>query len=203
MQDEPTRRRVIVAITGATGAVFGVRTLQRLQEFDVETHLVVSGWGMRTLAHETSLGPDDLKGIADFVYRPGDQGAAISSGSFRTAGMIVAPCSVKTVAAIASGYASDLIPRAADVVLKERRSLVLLVRESPLSEIHLDNMLKLSRMGVSIVPPVPAFYNHPSSIAELIDHVVTRALDQLGLESYSTPRWDGRMGQQRVADASQ
>jgi len=185
--------RIVVAITGATGSTFGVRTLERLREFDVETHLVVSGWGMRTLAHETGITASELKSLADVLHRPGDQGAAISSGSFRTDGMIVAPCSVKTLAAIATGYANDLVARAADVVLKERRPLVLMVRESPLSEIHLENMLRLSRMGVSIVPPMPAFYNHPQSIGDIVDHLVARLCDQFGIATDLSERWQGEM----------
>jgi len=187
------RKRLIVAITGASGAVFGVRTLQRAREFDIETHLIVSAWGAQTLQHETRLTKKDLSSIADVVHRPGDQAASISSGSFDTLGMVVAPCSVKTLAAIASGFADDLVARAADVVLKERRQLVLMVRESPLSAIHLENMLKLSRLGVTIMPPMPAFYNHPESLEDMIDHVVTRTLDQFGLRSDTTPRWDGKL----------
>lgn len=196
MTEEPTtdqRRRVIVAITGATGAVFGVRTLQRLRDFDVETHLIVSSWGARTIEHETKWSAAEVRDMADVVHKPGDQAATVSSGSFITHGMVIAPCSVKTVAAIAAGYASDLVSRAADVVIKERRPLVLMVRESPLSEIHLENMARLARIGASIVPPMPAFYNQPASLEEMVDHIVTRALDQLGLHSTVTPRWDGRM----------
>lgn len=187
------RKRVIVAITGASGSIFGVRLLERLREFDVETHLVVSAWGARTLEHETGRSLADVRALADVVHKPGDQGATISSGSFRTEGMVVAPCSVKTLAAIAAGYAEDLVARAADVVLKERRRLVLLVREAPLSEIHLENMLKLARMGVSIIPPVPAFYNQPKTLEDAVDHILTRALDQVGFESQLTPRWDGNV----------
>lgn len=187
------RRRIVVAITGATGAVFGVRLLERLREFDVESHLIVSSWGARTIEHETKYSVADVRALADVVHKPNDQAATVSSGSFLTAGMIVAPCSVKTLAAIATGYASDLVARAADVVLKERRPLVLMVRESPLSEIHLENMTRLARMGASIVPPVPAFYNQPQTLEDLVDHILTRALDQVGLHGSSTPRWDGRM----------
>jgi flavin prenyltransferase len=190
------RQRVIVAITGASGSILGVRTLERLREFDVETHLVVSAWGARTLEHETNYSLAEVRALADVVHRPGDLGATISSGSFRTAGMLVAPCSVKTLAAIAAGYAEDLVARAADVVLKERRRLVLLVREAPLNEIHLENMLRLARMGVSIVPPVPAFYSRPKTLDDAVDHIVTRALDQVGLVSEQTPRWDGNLGRQ-------
>lgn len=187
------RQRFVVAITGASGSIFGIRLLERLREIDVETHLVISPWGARTLEHETTYTVSEVRRLADVVHKPGDQGATISSGSFRTAGMFVAPCSVKTLAAIAAGYADDLIARAADVVLKERRRLVLLVREAPLSEIHLENMLKLARTGVSIVPPVPAFYNHPKTLDDAVDHIVTRALDQVGLPSQATLRWDGNI----------
>jgi 4-hydroxy-3-polyprenylbenzoate decarboxylase len=188
-------------MTGASGAIFGIRLLERLGLLGMETHLIISAWAAKTIQHETQYEVKDVQALADVVYRPGDQAAAISSGSFRTAGMFVAPCSVKMVAAIASGYANDLVARSADVTLKERRRLVLLVRESPLSEIHLENMLKLARIGVSIVPPVPAFYNHPSSLDEMVDHVVTRALDQVGLHSDMTPRWDGRLRPSRSVEA--
>lgn len=188
------RPRLIVGITGATGAIFGVRTLERLREFDVETHLIVSAWGAQTIEHETGRTTKEVRALADVVHRPGDQGATISSGSFETLGMIVAPCSVKSLSAIASGFADDLIARAADVVIKEQRKLVLMVRESPLSPIHLENMLKLARLGVSILPPMPAFYNAPGDVDDLVDHIVTRTLDQVGLHSDSTPRWDGDLG---------
>lgn len=191
--EEQERDRVIVAITGATGAVLGIRVLQRLEEFDVERHLVVSGWGARTIAHETDLDVDAVRGLADVTYRVGDLGARIASGSFVTRGMIVAPCSMKTLAAIAAGVSGDLVSRAADVTLKERRRLVLVVRETPLSEIHLENMLRLARMGVAIVPPMLGFYMRPASLQEMVDHIVTRALDQLGLHSTATPRWDGEL----------
>ncbi len=193
-------RRYIVAITGATGAVFGIRLLERLREFPVETHLVLSPWGARTVTHETGMATSAVGELADVVHRAGDQAATISSGSFTTDGMVVAPCSVKTLAAIASGFAGDLVARAADVTLKERRPLVLMVRESPFNEVHLENMLRLARMGVSIMPPVPAFYNHPETVDDIVDHVVTRTLDQLGLYSDRTPRWDGRMGSTDTVD---
>ena len=149
--------KLIVGITGATGAIFGIRLLEVLRTHAVESHLVVSKWGARTLAHETGYSLEQVQRLATASYSPGDQGAAISSGSFVTSGMVVAPCSVRTLAAIATGQGEHLIHRAADVILKERRKLVLVVRESPLSDIHLENMLKLSRMGVIILPPVPAF----------------------------------------------
>src|ERR1051326_524876 len=156
--------RLIVGITGATGTIFGVRILQMLHGSGVETHLVVSKWGARTLAHETQYSLDYVQSLATQNYGIGAQGAAISSGSFVTMGMVIAPCSMRTLAAIAHGLGDNLIHRAADVILKERRKLVLMVRESPFSEIHLENMLKLARMGVVILPPVPAFYNHPQNL---------------------------------------
>jgi 4-hydroxy-3-polyprenylbenzoate decarboxylase len=173
--------------------VFGVRLLEVLRELDVETHLVISAWGQRTLEHETGLTARQVRGLATAWYSAKDQGALISSGSFVTDGMIVAPCSVKTVAAIAHGLADTLISRAADVALKERRKVALLVREAPLSEIHLANMLTLARAGCVIVPPVPAFYNQPQTIADLVDHVVARTLDQFGLDWPDASRWDGKL----------
>ena len=186
--------RVVVAITGASGAIFGIRLLERLKEFDVEVHLIVSSWGSRTIRHETDFSLKQTLELADVVHKSGDLGAKVSSGSFVTRGMIIAPCSVKTLAAVASGFANDLVSRAADVTLKERRRLVLMVRESPLSEIHLGNMLKLAQMGASIVPPMPAFYDRPQSLDDMVDHVITRVLDQVGLHSESTSRWDGVLG---------
>lgn len=185
--------RIIVAITGATGAIYGVRTLERLRDAGVESHLVISRWGARTLLHETAYSREQVEALAHAVYPPGDMGAAISSGSFRTDGMIVAPCSAKTLGAIAHGVGDSLVHRAADVVLKERRRLVLCVREAPLSEIHLDNMLRLARMGAVVLPPMPAFYNHPATIDDLVDHTVLRLLDQFGLVSDESPRWTGAM----------
>src|SRR6185437_2408084 len=161
--------RLIVGITGATGSIYGVRLLEILKEAGVETHLVISKWGARTLLHETSYTLEQVQELASFSYSPNDQGAALSSGSFVTDAMIVAPCSMRTLAAIASGQGEHLIHRAADVILKERRKLVLAVRETPLNEIHLENMLRLSRMGVVIQPPVPAFYQHPRTIDDIVN----------------------------------
>jgi len=186
--------RLIVGITGATGVIYGVRLLERLRDAGVETHLVISRWGARTLTHETPYSREQVEALAHTTYAPGDMGAAISSGSFQTAGMVIVPCSAKTLAAIAHGFGDGLIHRAADVVLKERRKLLLAVREAPLSDIHLENMLKLSRMGAVILPPVPAFYNNPSSIEEIVDHTVARLLDQFGVEVPGAPRWSGEMG---------
>ena len=187
--------RVIVGITGATGVIYGVRLLERLREAGVETHLVISRWGARTLTHETPYSREQVEALAHTSYAPGDMGAAISSGSFQTAGMVVVPCSAKTLAAIAHGFGDGLIHRAADVVLKERRKLMLVVREAPLSDIHLENMLKLSRMGAVILPPMPAFYNNPRSLTDIVDHTVTRMLDQFAVEvPGGAQRWTGEMG---------
>ena len=191
--DEAKPARLIVGITGATGTIFGVRLLQMLQGSGVETHLVVSRWGARTLAHETPYTLEEVRQMAARHYPAGDQGAPISSGSFVTLGMVVAPCSMRTLSAIAHGAGDNLIHRAADVVLKERRKLVLVARESPLTDIHLENMLKLSRMGVTILPPVPAFYNHPRTLDDMVNHVVMRTLDQFGLHLDLAGRWDGVM----------
>jgi flavin prenyltransferase len=185
--------RLIVAMTGATGTVIAVRLLQMLRKADVETHLVMSKWAVRTLLHETSYGPDDVERLASCVYSPGDQGAAISSGSFLTLGMIVVPCSMRTLGAIAHGVGDNLIHRAADVVLKERRKLVLAVRETPFNDIHLENMLKLSRMGVVICPPMPAFYARPKTVDEIVDWTAARLLDQVGIHTDVVNRWDGEM----------
>jgi flavin prenyltransferase len=190
----PPPRRLIVAITGATGSLFGIRLLQVLKGTDVETHLVLSRWGARTLIHETPFTVAQVRKMATRSYAEGDQGAAVSSGSFVTMGMVIAPCSVKTLGAIAHGHGKDLVHRAADVVLKERRRLVLAVRESPLSEIHLENMLKLSRMGVVIAPPLPAFYNHPQTIDDLVNHTVGRLLDLFDIHTDVAERWEGVLG---------
>jgi len=164
--------KLIVGMTGATGVIYGVRLLQRLREAGAETHLVISKWGVRTLLHETPYSREQVEALASEVYAPNDMGAAISSGSFQADGMIVAPCSVKTLGAIAHGYGDSLVHRAADVTLKERRKLLLAVREAPLSEIHLENMLRLAKMGAVILPPMPAFYMHPQTLDEVIDHTV-------------------------------
>lgn len=185
--------RLVVGITGATGAIFGVRLLQALQHTGVETHLIVSKWGAHTLTEETPYSLDRVREMAAYSYSPSDQSAAVSSGSFLTSGMVIAPCSARTLAAIATGQGDNLIHRAADVVLKERRKLVLLARETPLHEIHLENMLKLARMGAVILPPVPAFYNHPQSIEALVDHVVMRTLDQFGIHTDLTERWGSEL----------
>lgn len=178
--------RLIVGMTGATGAPLGVALLQALRKMpDVETHLVMSKWAKTTIELETPYRARDVAGLADFCHSPADQAATISSGSFRTDGMIVIPCSMKTLAGIRAGYADGLVGRAADVVLKEGRKLVLVPREMPLSTVHLENMLALSHMGVAMVPPMPAFYNHPQSVDDITQHIVARVLDRL--------RWSTRM----------
>ena len=184
-------RRLIVAITGATGTIFGVRLLETLQKTDIETHLVMSKWAVRTLVHETSYTIEQVQQLATRVYPLADQGAAISSGSFITMGMVVVPCSMRTLSAIAHGLGDNLIHRAADVILKERRRLVLAIREAPLSEIHLENMLKLSRMGVGICPPMPAFYTRPQTIDDIVNYTVARLLDQLDIHLEIHNRWIG------------
>jgi 4-hydroxy-3-polyprenylbenzoate decarboxylase len=186
--------RIIVGITGASGAIFGVRTLEALKALQVETHLVVSRWSRATLLHETDYSLDQVEKLASVVHHDDNQSASISSGSFKTDGMIVAPCSMKTLAAIRAGFGDTLICRAADVVLKERRKLVLLARESPFSEIHLENMLALSRMGAIVFPPIPAFYNRPGTVEDIVHHIVGRLLDQFGLEMPGVKRWSGFTG---------
>jgi len=186
-------KRLIVGITGATGAIFGVRLLEALKATGIETHLVLSKWGMQTIEHETSLSVQQVKNLASVVHSEGNMGASISSGSFVTEGMVIAPCSMRTVATIANGSGEHLVHRAADVILKERRRLVLVAREMPLSDIHLENMLKLSRMGVTIMPPMPAFYNHPESIDDIVNHVIARVLDQFGISADFARRWEGQM----------
>jgi 4-hydroxy-3-polyprenylbenzoate decarboxylase len=183
-------KRLIVGITGASGAIYGVRLLEMLRNTDIETHLVMSRWGARTLVHETRYSPEQVQRLATVAHPLTDQGATISSGSFVTMGMVIAPCSARTLAAIAHGLGDHLVHRAADVVLKERRKLVLAVREAPLHEIHLENMLKLSRMGVVIAPPVPAFYSNPSTIDEVVNYTAARLLDQFGIH-VDMARWPG------------
>ncbi|MEN0615631.1 non-oxidative hydroxyarylic acid decarboxylases subunit B [Klebsiella indica] len=184
--------KLIVGMTGATGAPLGVALLRALREMpEVETHLVMSKWAKTTIALETSWNVRQVAELADFSHSPADQAAVISSGSFRCDGMIIIPCSMKTLAGIRAGYAEGLVGRAADVMLKEGRKLVLVPREMPLSTIHLENMLALSRMGVAMVPPMPAYYNHPETIEDVTDHIVTRVLDQFGLEYHKARRWQG------------
>ena len=184
-------QRLVVAITGASGAVYGVRLLERLRELPVETHLIVTRWARVTIEHETSFSFAQVKELADEVHGENDQAAAVSSGSFLTRGMVIAPCSTNTLAAIATGYSHNLVCRAADVTLKERRPLVLAVREAPLSSIHLRNMLALSDLGATIFPPAPAFYHRPQEIADIVDQTTLRILDQFRFELEDGSRWRG------------
>ncbi|ADO54393.1 phenolic acid decarboxylase [Paenibacillus jamilae] len=184
-------KKIIVGISGATGSIFGIRILQQLREAGVQSHLVLSPWAIANIPYETGYTVKEVEAMADAVYSYKDQAARISSGSFRVDGMVVAPCSMKTLASIRIGMADNLLTRSADVILKERKKLLLMTRETPLSSIHLENMLELSRMGVMILPPMPAFYNHPASIEELVDHIVFRALDQFGIVTTAAKRWDG------------
>src|SRR6267143_4170569 len=197
MMNESKPTRLIVGITGASGTIFGVRLLQMLQGSGVETHLIMSKWGARTLIHETDYTVEQVERMATRNYSLGDQGAAISSGSFTTLGMVIAPCSMRTLAAIANGLGDNLIHRAADVILKERRKLVLVVRESPFNDIHLENMLKLSRMGVVILPPLPAFYNQPQNLDDMINHIAMRIIDQFDIHLDVMNRWDGVLSSER------
>ncbi|WP_321968944.1 UbiX family flavin prenyltransferase [Paraburkholderia tropica] len=200
MTSGSTPRRLVVGITGATGTIYGIRALQVLRELGIESHLVVSKAGEMTRDYETDLSRDQLHGLADVVHPIGDVGASIASGSFKTMGMLVAPCSVRTLAEVASGVTTTLLTRAADVVLKERRRLVLMVREAPLHAGHIRNMLAVTEMGGIIHPPVPAFYTHPESVADIVDQSLGRALDCFGIDMPEMPRWDGM--QRRRPDAS-
>jgi 4-hydroxy-3-polyprenylbenzoate decarboxylase len=185
-------KRLIVGITGASGAIYGVRMLEILRQHDgVETHLIVSPSGLRTLEEETGHGAAYLRELADVSYSHKDIGAAVSSGSFRTAGMIVAPCSVRTLSGIAHSYDADLVTRAADVCLKERRRLVLLLRETPLHAGHIELMAQATRNGAVIMPPVPAFYTHPATLDDVVNQTVARALDLFDIDVGLAQRWTG------------
>jgi flavin prenyltransferase len=185
-------RRIIVGITGASGIVYGVRALALLREAGVETHLVISKSAELTLQYETEWSAAEVRALASEVHAHKNIGASIASGSFKTEGMLIAPCSIRTMSEIASGVTASLMSRAADVVLKERRRLVLMVRETPLHGGHLRTMTQLSDMGAIIAPPVPAFYARPSSLEAMVDYTVARALDLFGLNVVALPRWSGR-----------
>jgi 4-hydroxy-3-polyprenylbenzoate decarboxylase len=185
----PERRRMVVGITGATGIVYGVQLLKALRTAGVETHLVVTRPGDQSRAYETDLSAKELRALADIAYPVDDIAAAISSGSFRTMGMIVAPCSMRTLAEIATGVSSNLLSRAADVTLKERRRLVLMVRETPLTAIHIDNMAKVTAAGAIVFPPVPGFYTRPKTIEDIVDHSVGRVLDLFDIDIGLVKRW--------------
>lgn len=188
----PSPKRLIIAITGATGAVYGVRLLQVLREAPgVETHLMVSDAGVLNLHQELDMNRKDVEALAHVVHNVRDIGASIASGSFQSEGMIVAPCSMKSLASIAHGLSDNLITRAADVVLKERRRLVLMVRETPLNLAHLRNMTAVTEMGGIIFPPLPGFYHRPATIAEMVDHTIGRVIDLFPIAHELTPRWNG------------
>lgn len=188
---EPTEPPVIVAISGASGAIYGVEILRALGQLAIPAHAVVTEAGLRTLKHETGLGMDDIRDLAAQVYNIKDIGAAPASGSFKARAMIVAPCSIKTLSGIAGAYAHNLLLRAADVMLKERRPVVLMVRETPLHKGHLDLMRRAADVGCTIMPPVPGFYTKPESIDDIVRHTVGRALDQIGLDNDLVKRWQG------------
>lgn len=186
------KQRLIIAITGATGSVYGVRLLQVLQANpDVETHLLISEAGVLNLHQELDMKRKDVEAFADVVHHVRDVGASIASGSFQSDGMVIAPCSMKTLASVAHGMSDNLITRAADVVLKERRRLILMVRETPFNLAHLRNMTAVTEMGGIIFPPLPGFYHRPQSIQEMVDHTVGRVLDMFALPHELTPRWQG------------
>jgi 4-hydroxy-3-polyprenylbenzoate decarboxylase len=182
-------KRMVVGISGASGVIYGVRTLEALRGCGIETHLVMSRAAQITLAHETDLKVADVEALATTVHRADDIGAPISSGSFRTMGMIVAPCSIRSLSEIASGVTAGLLSRAADVVLKERRRLVLMVRETPLHAGHLRSMLAVTEMGAIISPPVPAFYARPTSLDDMINHTIGRVLDLFDIDTGGVRRW--------------
>lgn len=183
--------RLVVAISGASGAIYGIRALELLKECEIETHLILTVTAMKTIKHETSYDVELVRSLASHVYEEDDLGASISSGSFRTCGMLIVPCSVNSMSGIAIGLSSNLLLRAACVTIKESRKLVLMVRESPLHLVHLRNMVSLAEMGVVVMPPVPAFYNSPNSIKEIVDHSVYRALRCFGVYPNDVNEWSG------------
>ncbi|HBZ05645.1 MAG TPA: 3-octaprenyl-4-hydroxybenzoate carboxy-lyase [Massilia sp.] len=192
----PTRpRRIVVAITGATGAIYGVQLLRRLGAVPgVETHLVLSDAASLTLHQEVGMQRRDVEALAHVVHKNREIGASIASGSFQTDGMVIAPCSMKTLAAVAHGLADNLVARAADVILKERRRLVMMVRETPFNLAHLRNMTAVTEMGAIVFPPLPSFYHRPASIDEMVDHTLDRVLDLLGIDNPQAARWSGMRG---------
>ncbi|MGW8389510.1 UbiX family flavin prenyltransferase [Pseudoduganella sp. HUAS MS19] len=190
MADRP--QRLVIAITGATGAVYGVRLLQHLRKIEgVETHLIISDAAVLTLHQETGLQRKEVEALAHVVHKQNNIGASIASGSFQADGMVIAPCSMKTLASVAHGLSDNLIARAADVMLKERRRLILMVRETPFNLAHLRNMTAVTEMGGIIFPPLPAFYHQPATIDEMVDHTVARVIDLFGICHNLAPRWNG------------
>lgn len=197
---ETKPKRIVVAITGATGVAIGVKVLEMLKKLNVETHVIISKWGIGTMKFETEYTLQDIVDLSSFHYSVKDVSAPISSGSFQHDGMIVVPCSMKTLSAIKTGYTEDLIVRAADVTIKEKRKLLLCVRETPLSSIHLENMLSLSNKNVIIFPPVPAFYTRPKTIDHIIQQTSGRILDCFGFDTKEFPRWNGIQNPNVVED---
>ena len=185
------KKKIIVGISGASGAIYGIRLLEAFKEVGLETHLVISKAGQITIAEETGMKVEDVRNKADFSHPVGNVGASIASGSFKTMGMVIAPCSMHSLAEIATGMSSNLLTRAADVILKERRKLVLMVRETPFHTVHLRHMVTLSEMGAIIAPPLPAFYNNPENLEDLVNHSVGRVLDLFDLETSKIKRWVG------------
>lgn len=184
-------RKIVIGVTGASGTIYAIDLMKKLNSIEnVETHVVFSAWAKKNLQLETNLSLKEIKDLADYFYSDSDLGATIASGSFLTDGMIIVPASMKTVASIAVGIGDNLISRAADVTLKEQRKLIIVPRETPLSTIHLENMTKLSRMGVQMIPPIPAFYNQPKTIQDLVDHQTMKELDALGIENDISGRWE-------------
>lgn len=192
--------RIIVGMSGASGAIYGIRLLEALNQLGVESHLILTEWARKTIELETEYTPGEVEALASHVHSPSNLAAAVSSGSFPTNGMVIAPCSMKTLAGIAAGFADNLLIRAADVTLKEKRPLLLVARETPLHVIHLENMLKVARAGATVVPPMPAFYNKPQTVDDIVGQTVGRLLDLLGIGGYpSVRRWQGLPERDEVA----
>lgn len=191
MPPAQTAEHLIIGISGASGAIYGIRMLEALRDTSVTTHLIMSKMAQVTITHETDYSIDAVRALADHAYHAQDLAACISSGSFRTRGMVIAPCSMRSMGEIASSTTSSLLTRAADVILKEQRKLILMVRETPLHAIHLEQMHRLSQAGAVIAPPVPAFYNRPESIEDIVNHTVGRILDLFDIEHALVRRWSG------------
>ena len=185
-------KKIIIGISGASGSIYGIDLLKKLKQVEgIETHLVMSDWAKENIKLETDYQPEEVEKLADFVYDDQNLGASIASGSFRVDAMVVAPASMKTVAGISVGFDDDLIIRAAGVMLKEQRKLILVPRETPLSAIHLENLTKLAKLGVQIIPPIPSFYDHPQTIQDIIDHQSMKVVDALGIDNEIGRRWNG------------
>nr|WP_191987379.1 UbiX family flavin prenyltransferase [Companilactobacillus jidongensis] len=186
------KKKIVIGVTGASGTIYAIDLIKKLQKIpNVETHGVFSAWAKKNLQLETDYSLEEIRNMLDFYYSDSDLGATIASGSFLTDGMVIVPASMKTVASIAVGIGDNLISRAADVTLKEQRKLIMVPRETPLNTIHLENMTKLSKMGVQMIPPIPAFYNHPQTIQDLVDHQTMKVLDALRIDNDSDGRWEG------------